>query len=50
MNTAAQPSRPLIPQPGQKPLRYVGKDHTNVAETFRKFRRLQAMQRAAKST
>lgn len=44
MNTAAQPTRPLIAQPGQKPRKPVNLHKTDVAETFRKFRKLQALQ------
>ncbi len=50
MNTArrTEPSRSLTDQ--RKPHKYVNRDHTDVAATILKFRRLQAMQQLRDTT
>lgn len=48
MNQPAQPSRHLLQGRTKKPHRYVPAAATDIRETFRKFRRAQALAHAAK--
>lgn len=39
VRSVAMPTRPLCPKNGEKPLKYVPKDKTNIRNTFEKARR-----------